>query len=83
MCAAFDIFLDLLNVDNEMNDVPKLRRSSRIAALNRTKSPVFQTPECSKLPEKNNLSSGTSFRTAPPRKLLKQHELRMTYLTTP
>ncbi|KRZ87978.1 Kinesin-like protein KIF23, partial [Trichinella sp. T8] len=74
---------NLLNVDNEMNDVPKLRRSSRIAALNRTKSPVFQTPECSKLPEKNNLSSGTSFRTGPPRKLLKQHELRMTYLTTP
>ncbi|KRY28760.1 Kinesin-like protein KIF23 [Trichinella spiralis] len=74
---------NLLNVDNKMNDVPKLRRSSRIAALNRTKSPVFQTPECSKLPEKNNLSSGTSFRTAPPRKLLKQHELRMTYLTTP
>ncbi|KRX83584.1 Kinesin-like protein KIF23, partial [Trichinella sp. T6] len=74
---------NLLNVDNEMNDVPKLRRSSRIAALNRTKSPVFQTPECSKLPEKNNSSSGTSFRTGPPRKLLKQHELRMTYLTTP
>ncbi|KRZ14705.1 Kinesin-like protein KIF23 [Trichinella zimbabwensis] len=74
---------NLLNVDNKMNDVSKLRRSSRIAALNRTKSPVFQTPECSELPEKNNLSSGTPLRTAPPRKLLKQHELRMTYLTTP
>ncbi|KAL1284429.1 Kinesin-like protein [Trichinella pseudospiralis] len=74
---------NLLNVDNKMNDVSKLRRSSRIAALNRTKSPVFQTPECSELPEKNNLSSGTPLKTAPPRKLLKQHELRMTYLTTP